>query len=44
VSISGTSGDIAFSLSADPNAVWGTAETSAPPPPSFGAAGPASDR
>jgi predicted alpha-1,2-mannosidase len=29
-------GDVAFSLSADPNTVWGTAESAAPP--SFGAA------
>jgi putative alpha-1,2-mannosidase len=34
-SIIRTGGDVAFSLSAIPNPVWGSAETSAPP--SFGA-------
>jgi predicted alpha-1,2-mannosidase len=34
-SIIRTGGDVTFSLSADPNLVWGTAESSAPP--SFGA-------
>jgi predicted alpha-1,2-mannosidase len=34
-SITGTGGELAFSLSAKPNKVWGTAESAAPP--SFGA-------